>query len=153
MIVVLQRVKSATVFIDKEIINSINWGYLLLVAINSNDTIKDVKYLAEKIPLLRIFPDKNNKMNNSILDIKGEILVVSQFTLYGDFSRGRRPNFLNAAKSSLANELYLSFCNCLSKKIIVKKGVFGENMDIQLINDGPVTFILDSNNIKKSSNN
>ncbi len=153
MIVVLQRVKSATVFIDKEVINSINLGYLLLVAINSNDTIADVKYLAEKIPLLRIFPDKNNKMNNSILDIKGEILAVSQFTLYGDFSRGRRPNFLNAAKSSLANELYLSFCNYLSKKIIVKKGVFGENMDIQLINDGPVTFVLDSNNIKKSSNN
>lgn len=145
MKVVVQRAKNASVTVNDTIVGSINNGLMLLVGITHSDTIEDLKYLADKIVNLRIFEDEAGKMNLSLLDIKGEILSVSQFTLYGDCRKGRRPNFMDAAKPELANEMYELFNQeLLSKGISLQTGTFGAMMDVAFTNVGPVTLILES---------
>ncbi|EOR25595.1 D-tyrosyl-tRNA(Tyr) deacylase [Niallia nealsonii AAU1] len=145
MRVVLQRSKEAKVEVDGKAVGSIEKGFVLLVGITHSDELEDVKYLAEKIAHLRVFEDENGKMNQSILDSGGAILSISQFTLYGDTRKGRRPNFMNAAKPDLAKELYDQFNILLRDQgLTVETGIFGAMMDVHLINDGPVTLILDS---------
>lgn len=145
MRVVLQRSKAAQVTVDGEIVGEISKGIVLLVGITHNDTEADVKYLADKIVNLRIFEDENEKMNFSLLDVEGQILSISQFTLYGDCRKGRRPNFMEAAKPDKAEVLYNLFNHKLKEKgVFVATGKFGAMMDVSLINDGPVTLIVES---------
>ncbi|MBU8905514.1 D-aminoacyl-tRNA deacylase [Desertibacillus haloalkaliphilus] len=145
MKVVLQRAKQASVTVNGDVTGAIDHGLVLLVGITHDDSMDDVTYVADKVANLRIFEDENQKMNLSLLDVKGSVLSVSQFTLYGDCRKGRRPNFMNAAKPDVANELYEAFNQELrSKGITVETGVFGEMMDVQLTNDGPVTLIIES---------
>ncbi|MFS0659703.1 D-aminoacyl-tRNA deacylase [Niallia alba] len=145
MRVVLQRSKEAKVEVDGKAVGSIEKGFVLLVGITHSDELEDAKYLAEKIAHLRVFEDENGKMNQSILDSGGAILSISQFTLYGDTRKGRRPNFMNAAKPDQAKELYDQFNILLRDQgLTVETGIFGAMMDVHLINDGPVTLILDS---------
>ncbi|MED3995902.1 D-aminoacyl-tRNA deacylase [Peribacillus frigoritolerans] len=145
MRVVLQRSKAAKVVVADQIIGQIDSGLVLLVGVTHGDTIDDAAYLAEKIVNLRIFEDENEKMNHSLLDVGGSILSVSQFTLYGDSRKGRRPNFMDAARPEEANELYEAFNEELRKKgVHTETGQFGAMMDVQLTNDGPVTLILES---------
>jgi len=145
MKVVIQRSKGANVKVNGEIVGKIESGLVLLVGITHSDTIADVNYIAEKIVNLRIFEDGEDKMNLSLLDVGGAILSISQFTLYGDCRKGRRPNFMEAAKPDYANELYEKFNECLKLKgVQVETGIFGAMMDVSLINDGPVTIILES---------
>jgi D-aminoacyl-tRNA deacylase len=143
--VVLQRSKEAKVEVDGEIVGAIEKGFVLLVGITHSDTLEEAKYLADKIIHLRVFEDENGKMNHSILDREGAVLSISQFTLYGDTRKGRRPNFMDAAKPEQAKVLYDQFNTLLrSHGLTVETGIFGAMMDVQLINDGPVTLILDS---------
>jgi D-aminoacyl-tRNA deacylase len=153
MKVVLQRSKHACVKVNNEIVGKIDFGFVLLVGVTHDDTEKDAEVLADKISGLRVFEDDQGKMNVSIKDVNGSILSVSQFTLYGDCRKGRRPNFMNAAKPEIANELYEYFNRCLREKgIHVETGRFGEMMNVELINDGPVTLILDSSDfVRKTS--
>lgn len=145
MKVVLQRVKRASVTVSGEVVGSIDKGLMLLVGLTHEDTLEDVDFLADKVVNLRIFEDDSDKMNHSLLDIGGQILSVSQFTLYGDCRKGRRPNFMAAAKPDIANELYEAFNQILREKgVEVATGIFGEMMDVSLVNDGPVTLILES---------
>ncbi|MCT1903340.1 D-aminoacyl-tRNA deacylase [Oceanobacillus sojae] len=145
MKVVLQRVKEASVTVREEKISEIKKGFLLLVGVTHEDTDKDLKYLVNKIVHLRIFEDENNKMNLSIKDVEGSILSVSQFTLYGDTKKGRRPSFIKAAKPDEAEALYNAFNKALrTEGIVTETGEFGAMMDVALINDGPVTLIIDS---------
>lgn len=145
MKLVIQRTSEASVSVNNQIVGSINEGLVTFVGITHKDTIDDVKHLVNKIVHLRIFPDEDGKMNRSLKDINGSILSISQFTLYGDTRKGRRPNFIEAAKPDLANKLYEQFNQLLiAEGIHVETGVFGEMMDVKLINNGPVTFILDS---------
>ncbi|NRG47924.1 D-tyrosyl-tRNA(Tyr) deacylase [Bacillus sp. CRN 9] len=145
MKVVVQRSKEATVTVEKEMIGKISKGFVLLVGVTHEDTMEDAAYLADKIAHLRVFEDEDGKMNHSLLDVNGEILSVSQFTLYGDCRKGRRPNFMNAARPEQANEIYDGFNKLLCEKgIKVETGKFGAMMDVQLTNDGPVTLILES---------
>ena len=141
----IQKVSKASVEINNKEYSSIKKGLLIFLGIKSTDTDIDIEYLTNKILKLRIFPDKNKKMNYSIQDIAGEILVISQFTLYANCSKGNRPSFANAAKEKLANNLYLKFINKLkSTNIRIKTGKFKENMNVKLVNKGPVTIILES---------
>lgn len=143
---VIQRVSNARVSVNKETIGEINKGLLVLLAVGEDDEIKDISYLKDKILGLRIFEDDNDKMNLSLLDIKGELLVVSQFTLYGDVRKGKRPNFMKASTPDKAKDFYLKFVEeCKKENITVETGVFGEHMEVELLNDGPVTILLDSN--------
>ncbi|MCR6472336.1 MULTISPECIES: D-aminoacyl-tRNA deacylase [Bacillus] len=145
MRLVVQRVTNASVKVEEEITGAINEGYMVLVGVTHEDTEEDVLYLAEKLAHLRIFEDENGKMNRSLLDIKGSVLSVSQFTLYGDTRKGRRPNFMKAAKPDAANSLYECFNKTLREKgIHVETGRFGAMMDVSLINSGPVTILMDS---------
>ncbi|MCM3129974.1 MULTISPECIES: D-aminoacyl-tRNA deacylase [unclassified Paenibacillus] len=145
MRVVLQRVSEAKVTVDQEVIGQINRGFMLLVGITHEDSQKDADYLAEKIAGLRVFEDEAGKMNESIVDVGGAILSVSQFTLYGDTRKGKRPNFMAAARSEAAEPLYTYFNEQLrSKGLTVETGKFGAMMDVALTNDGPVTLILES---------
>ena len=145
MRVVLQRSKAAKVVVNEETIGEIESGLVLLVGVTHDDTAEDAAYLAEKIVHLRIFEDENGKMNHSLLDVGGSILSVSQFTLYGDCHKGRRPNFMNAARPEEANILYERFNDELRKRgVHTETGQFGAMMDVQLTNDGPVTLILES---------
>lgn len=142
---VIQRVSTANVRVNDKMVSVINKGLLVLLGVGHDDTDKDIEYLSDKIVNLRIFEDENDKMNLSLLDVGGELLVVSQFTLLGDTKKGKRPNFMNAAPSNLANEIYLKFVErCSAYGVKVKTGVFGEHMDVALINDGPVTIIIDT---------
>lgn len=145
MRVLIQRVKQAKVEVDQKVTGAIGHGLLLFVGFSGEDQEKDLQYLAEKVVHLRIFEDHNHKMNLSLLDVKGSILSVSQFTLYGDCSKGRRPNFLAAADPKYAEQLYHQFNQMLRDyDIPVETGIFGANMQVSLQNDGPVTFILES---------
>lgn len=147
MIAVIQRVKSASVMVNDELISSINQGYLILLGVAKNDTDEDAQLLADKISTFRIFPDGEKNMNRSLQDVSGSILVVSQFTLCGDWRNGRRPSFSNSAPPEQAEQLYLYFSQLLkNNNIPVKMGRFAAMMDVELINDGPVTFVMDSKN-------
>lgn len=141
---VIQRVEEASVEIDKKTIAEIKQGYLVLIGIAHEDTKEIADYLINKLINLRVFEDKEGKMNLSLKDIEGELLLVSQFTLYGDCSRGNRPSFSQASKPEEANKLYEYIVKeCKQKVETVKSGVFGANMKINLINDGPVTIIME----------
>jgi D-tyrosyl-tRNA(Tyr) deacylase len=147
MRVVVQRSKKASVTVEGKITGQITSGLVLLVGVTHEDTVKDAVYLADKIANLRIFEDEFEKMNLSLLDVGGQILSISQFTLYGDCRKGRRPNFMEAAKPEYAVEIYENFNRILQEKgIQVETGQFGAMMDVALINDGPVTLILESKN-------
>ena len=140
---VIQRVKKASVEIDNELYSQIGNGILVLLGVEKNDTEEQAKFLANKIVDLRIFEADAGKMNLSLMDIQGEILVVSQFTLAGDCIKGKRPSFDNAAKPDIAIPLYEKFLEYLTERgLTPKTGKFGAMMDVSLINDGPVTFIL-----------
>lgn len=143
MIGLIQRVKKASVTIDNNIYSQIGHGILVLFGVEKNDTKENADKIADKISKLRIFEDENNKMNKSVVDINGEIMVVSQFTLAGNCSKGTRPSFDNAEAPDKANIMYEYFIEKLQEKgLRVKTGIFGAMMDVALINDGPVTFIL-----------
>ncbi|MTH52542.1 D-tyrosyl-tRNA(Tyr) deacylase [Bacillus mangrovi] len=145
MRIVLQRVKESSVTADGELTGKIGPGIMVLVGITHDDSEKDARYLADKLANLRIFEDESGKMNDSILDAGGEVLSVSQFTLYGDCRKGRRPNFMGAAKPDQAEPLYEAFNLSLRELgLKVKTGKFGAMMDVSLINDGPVTLVIDS---------
>lgn len=142
---VVQRSKEASVTVNGEIVGQIISGLVLLVGVTHQDTEEDAKFLADKIANLRIFEDENEKMNLSLLDVGGQILSVSQFTLYGDCRKGRRPNFMEAARPEHANQIYEMFNSLLREKgIQVETGRFGAMMDVKLTNDGPVTLIVES---------
>lgn len=141
---VVQRVTRASVTVDGEIVGKIGKGYLVLFGVGEGDTKADCDRMAAKLIKLRIFEDQNGKTNLSIGDVGGEMLVVSQFTLYADCSHGNRPSFTMAAKPDVANELYEYFCEKISESgINVRKGVFGADMKVELLNDGPFTVILE----------
>ncbi len=142
---VIQRVKSASVSVDDKIIGEIAAGFLILLGVEQSDTQDDLNYLVKKTIGLRIFKDDNKNMNLSIQDVGGKALVVSQFTLCADTSRGRRPSFIKAANPEAADSMYQQFCEQLKvNNILVERGRFGAMMDVFLVNDGPVTIILDS---------
>ncbi|QQY78755.1 D-tyrosyl-tRNA(Tyr) deacylase [Keratinibaculum paraultunense] len=145
---VVQRVLNANVEVNGKIVGDIKKGLLVFLGIGNDDNNKDLNYMVDKILGLRIFEDNNNKMNLSLLDIKGEILVVSQFTLYGDVRKGRRPSFTDSAKPDIAEKMYNQFINkCKQKGVKTEKGVFGADMKVKLVNDGPVTILIDSKKI------
>lgn len=145
MRVVVQRSKEAKVTVEDRVTGSISKGFVVLVGVTHEDTVKDAAFLADKIANLRVFEDETGKMNLSLLDVGGEVLSVSQFTLYGDCRKGRRPNFMGAARPEQAIVIYEAFNSYLSEKgIRVETGVFGAMMDVQLINDGPVTLLIES---------
>ncbi len=142
---VIQRVNRAKVTVDNKLISEIDRGLLVLLGVGSNDTEDDLEYMIDKIINLRIFEDKDDKMNLSLKDIGGEMLVVSQFTLYGDCRKGRRPSFIEAASPDLANKYYEGFIEGVRRRDIeVKGGIFQAHMAVELENDGPVTILLDS---------
>ena len=140
----IQRVKKASVTIDGKLYSSINRGMLIFLGVEKEDSIENAQKLAEKLVKLRIYEDENDKMNLSVSDISGELLVVSQFTLAGSCKKGTRPSFDNAAKQDTAKKLYEDFVNFISQyNLPVKTGKFQAMMDIELINDGPVTFMVE----------
>lgn len=142
---VVQRVASSKVIVDEKIIGSINKGLNILIGISKEDTEEDLLYIKEKVVNLRIFEDEADKMNLSLLDVKGEILVISQFTLYGDCRKGRRPNFMEAEGGEKAKVLYKRFVELLRESNLkVETGEFGAHMKVDIQNDGPVTLMLDS---------
>lgn len=142
---IVQRVSSSKVTVDNSIIGSISKGVNLLIGISKEDTEEDLKYIRDKFINLRIFEDGNSKMNLSLLDVKGEILAISQFTLYGDCRKGRRPNFMNAESGEKAKELYNKFIDLLKESgLKVETGEFGAHMEVDIQNDGPVTLLLES---------
>lgn len=146
MKIVLQRCKQAKVMVDGETTGSIGQGFVLLVGITHEDTEKEAEWLADKIVNLRVFEDEAGKMNRSLMDVAGDILSVSQFTIYADCSKGRRPSFGEAARPEYAKGLYEKFNEMLRNKgVRVETGIFGAMMEVDLINDGPVTLILEKN--------
>ena len=148
MIAVIQRVLDAKVQINNSEERSITNGLVILLGVNKDDVEKDVTYLADKIIGLRIFNDQHNKMNHSLLDINGSVLIISQFTLCGDIRKGRRPNFLSAANPSKGRSMYNNFIQRFKQKDLnVVNGEFGAHMDVSLVNNGPVTFVIDTNDV------
>jgi D-tyrosyl-tRNA(Tyr) deacylase len=148
---VIQRVSEASVSVGGEIVGQIGWGLLVLLGVGKEDGRNEATLLAEKIANMRIFPDEEGRFNRSVLDIGGEVLVVSQFTLYADTRRGRRPSFSDAALPEVAAPLVGIFIEALrERRLAVASGVFGAHMDVILQNDGPVTIILDSATFKES---
>lgn len=145
MRLVVQRVKYASVEVDKKVVGKIDEGFLVLIGIAPEDTTENADYLVKKLSNLRVFRDENDKMNLSIKDIDGELLLISQFTLYADCSQGNRPSFTNAAKPDKANELYEYFIDKCKKENIkkVETGIFGADMKVELLNNGPVTILLE----------
>jgi len=143
---VVQRVTKSKVTVGQEIAGSINKGLVVLLGIGKEDTETDIQYLANKIVNLRVFEDENGKMNLSVLDINGELLVVSQFTLFGDCRKGNRPSFISSAALDEANRMYKEFVNYIKNKYTIKveEGVFQASMLVEIHNDGPVTILLDS---------
>jgi len=148
MKIVIQRVLSASVLIQQGTVSEIQRGFLVLLGIHNDDTKQDVEYLVKKLINLRVFPDESGKMNLSLTDIDGQILLVSQFTLYADTKRGNRPSFIESATPDKAIPLYQLFIELLTRLMgqKIKTGVFGADMKISLVNDGPVTVIIDSKN-------
>jgi len=146
MRVVIQRVKKATVMIDDKTFSEIGKGLLLLLAVEDSDDTGDIEWLSKKITNLRIFNDDQGKMNLSVMDIKGEILVVSQFTLFASTKKGNRPSYIKSSKPEIAIPLYNQFIENLktTSSLLVKTGEFGTMMDVTLINDGPVTILIDT---------
>ncbi|QFF99534.1 D-tyrosyl-tRNA(Tyr) deacylase [Psychrobacillus glaciei] len=145
MKVLLQRCKNASVTVDGKVTGSIDHGYLLLVGITTTDTEKEISYLVDKITGLRLFEDSDGKMNHSITESGGSILSVSQFTLYADTRKGRRPSFIDAARPEVAKPLWELFNHQLRDKgFVVETGVFGAMMDVTFTNDGPVTIMLEA---------
>lgn len=148
MRVVIQRVKHASVTIEGKVKSSIQQGLLILVGIEDTDSSEDIEWLCKKIPLLRIFDDENGVMNKSVMDIDGEILVVSQFTLMASYKKGNRPSYIRAARPEISIPLYEQFCSnlsaCTGKEI--GTGEFGADMKVELLNDGPVTICMDTKN-------
>lgn len=142
---VIQRAKDATVTIDGKVRGEIDYGIVVLLGVTHEDKEEDIDYIANKIVNMRIFEDENDKMNLSLLDVGGSILSISQFTLYGDTRKGRRPSFVHAAKPEQANKLYEKFNEVLrSKGVQVETGEFGAMMDVRFTNAGPVTLVIDS---------
>lgn len=148
---VLQRVTYANVVVEGELISEIKNGFLVLLGVDNTDTEKDADVLSKKISGMRVFEDENGKMNLSLTDIGGSLLVISQFTLLADCRKGRRPSFVSAGAPDMANRLYEYFCERIKNDGIedVKKGVFGADMKVSLLNDGPVTILLDSKELIK----
>ena len=142
---VIQRVKEAQVTVEGNVVGRISYGLLVFLGVGEGDTERDAQYLAEKISNLRVFADAEGKMNLSVMDAGGEVLAVSQFTLYGDCRKGRRPSFSGAATPESANKLYLHFVEVLQEQgLQVETGVFQADMEVGLVNDGPVTLIVSS---------
>lgn len=142
MKVILQKVKKASVSVDNKVVGQIDKGYCLLVGVHKNSTEEDAKLLAKKIADARLFEDEQGKINLGLKDIAGEILSISQFTLYADTRKGKRPSFTNAASADKANELYLKFNDYLRRENIkVETGIFQTHMEVNILNDGPVTVI------------
>lgn len=145
---VCQRVVNAQVEVNDQTVGRIDKGLLVYLSVGKDDTIKDAEFIAEKLVNLRIFPDADRKMNRSLLDIGGAVLIVSNFTLHGDCRKGRRPGFDAAAQPQLAQQLYEKVADLIARKgVSVEKGIFGEYMKVTSKNDGPVTFILDSSRL------
>lgn len=141
---VVQRVSCASVKVEGKLIGSIEEGYMVLLGIDEKDTESDLEYITDKLVNLRVFEDGEGKMNRSIIDIGGAVLLISQFTLYGDARKGRRPSFIRAARPEKAIPLYEAAIARLSEKVHVETGEFGAEMKVELLNDGPVTILLDS---------
>ena len=146
MKIVVQRVKQAQVSIEGQVYSQIKQGLLLLVGVGPEDQAEDLDYAVRKLVNMRIFSDAEGKMNLSVKDIEGEILSISQFTLFADTKKGNRPAFTGAAKPDVAEAFYLEFNQELAKEVPVQTGIFGADMQVELINDGPVTIILDTKN-------
>jgi D-aminoacyl-tRNA deacylase len=149
MRIVIQRVKKSSVKVNGQIVGAIDQGFNILVGFTPTDNKTIIDQIVKRIINLRIFEDNAQKMNLALKDVNGEILVISQFTLYADTTTGRRPSFTKAAKASEALELYNYFVSELSRQVSVKKGIFGAEMEVEIINDGPVTIIIDSDQNKK----
>lgn len=148
MRIVIQRVLRASVEVGGQVVGQINEGLLVYVSIGEGDTIKDAEFIADKLVNLRIFSDEAGKMNHSVLDVGGGILLISNFTLHGDCRKGRRPDFDAAAEPAMAEELYEKLIHMIaSRGVAVEKGLFGGHMHVSSINDGPVTFLLDSGRV------
>lgn len=144
MKIVVQRVKKADVKVDGEIVGKIDKGFMVLVGVTHTDTKENADYLAKKLCKLRVFEDENEKMNLSLKDVGGKLLLISQFTLYANTADGNRPSFIEAARPEQANEIYEYFCEkCKEQGIEIQKGIFGAHMEVSLINDGPVTIIIE----------
>lgn len=142
---VVQRVLEANVKVDGNIVGEINKGILVFLGVGEDDNNNDLEYMVEKILGLRIFEDENGKMNLSLMDVRGEILIISQFTLYGDVRKGKRPSFTSSAHPEIAENMYNQFIEkCREKGLKVEEGIFGADMKVGLINDGPVTILIDS---------
>lgn len=143
MKVVVQRVRNADVKVDGNIVGRIDKGLLLLVGFTEGDNLEKINYMVNKVINLRVFDDNNGVMNLSVQDVKGSILSVSQFTLYGDASKGNRPSYIKALKGEEASKLYKEFNNRLNSIIHTEEGVFGADMEVNLLNDGPITIIIE----------
>ena len=147
MRVVVQRVKRASVAVDNKTVGSINQGLLVFLGVGKSDSEADVSWLINKLVNMRIFSDDSGKMNSSVIDVNGSILLVSQFTLHASTKKGNRPSFIHAADSEIAEKYYNKFGELIkASKVYLQTGIFGANMQIELLNDGPVTICLDSNN-------
>jgi len=148
MRVLIQRVKKASVEVDSLTVSSINTGLVILLGIENEDNSTDIEWLTSKISQLRIFNDKNKVMNNSLIDVKGDIIVISQFTLHASTKKGNRPSYIKASKSDFANKIYKDFLFSIENKINKKpfSGIFGADMLVKIENDGPVTIFIDSKN-------
>ena len=148
MRVLIQRVKKASVEVDSLTVSSINSGLVILLGIENEDNSIDIEWLTSKISQLRIFNDKNKIMNNSLIDVKGDIIVISQFTLHASTKKGNRPSYIKASKSDFANKIYKDFLISIENKINKKpfSGIFGADMLVKIENDGPVTIFIDSKN-------
>ena len=151
MDIVIQRVKEARVKVHNEIVGEINEGFLLLIGFSSDDeldlSVEDMEKISRKLLKLRCFSDSEGKMNHCLSQINGQILAVSQFTLLGNLKKGNRPSFMRALRPELARDYFDKFCDILGKNTKVEKGSFGKDMQVELVNDGPVTFMMNSNEI------